>query len=171
MQKKSIDELKEIARLRRIKNSNKSTKEGLITSPLKSEISYAERSYMKHFNDNTNDDTYDHRIRDTISNIRIILSRLGNIVTSNDRMKIKKELYETENKKNFSDKEKEKIYDDLVELVRTLDKNEEYKYHDRDNLDYYGIREIENLFDNDNDDDYYKPILVESYFKNNYKYY
>ena len=50
-------------------------------------------------------------------------------------------------------------------------KNEEYKYHDRDNLDYYGIREIENLFDNDNDDDYYKPILVESYFKNNYKYY
>ena len=50
-------------------------------------------------------------------------------------------------------------------------KNKEYKYHDRDNLDYYGIRDIENLFDNDNDDDYYKPILVESYFKNNYKYY
>ena len=42
-------------------------------------------------------------------------------------MKIKKELYEAENKKNLSDKEKEKIYDDLVELVRTLDKKEEYK--------------------------------------------
>ena len=30
---------------------------------------------------------------------------------------------------------------------------------------------IENIFDNDNDDDYYKPILVEGSFKNNYKYY
>ena len=36
-------------------------------------------------------------------------------------------------------------------------------------LDYYGIRDIENLFSNV--DDYYKPILVESSFKNNYKYY
>ena len=40
-------------------------------------------------------------------------------------------------------------------------------------MDYHGIRDIENLFDNDNDNDndYYKPILVESFFKNNYKYY
>ena len=74
-------------------------------------------------------------------------------------------------KENLSDKEKEKIYDDLVELVNTLNKKETYKYRDRDDLDYYGIRDIENLFDNDNDNDYYKPILVESSFKNNYKYY
>ena len=68
---------------------------------------------------------------------------------------------------------KKKNYDDLVKLVKTLDKKEEYKYHHRDDLDYYGIRDIENLFDNDNVNvnDYYKPILVKSYFKNNYKYY
>ena len=101
----------------------------------------------------------------------MILSRLGNIVTSNDRMKIKKELYEIEKKKNLSDNEKEKIYDRLVELVRTLDKKEKYKYHDRDDLDYHGIRDIENLFDADNNEDYYKPILVKSSFKENYKYY
>ena len=41
----------------------------------------------------------------------MILSRLGNTITSNDRKKIKKELYEIENKKNPSDKEKEKNYD------------------------------------------------------------
>ena len=46
MQKKSIDELKEIARLRRIKNRDKLTKEGLIISLLKSESSDAERNYM-----------------------------------------------------------------------------------------------------------------------------
>ena len=43
-------------------------------------------------NNNTNDDddTYDGQIRDKISDIRAILSRLGNIVTKNDRDKIKK---------------------------------------------------------------------------------
>ena len=51
---------------------------------------------MKHFNNNTNDDdndnnnTYDGKIRDKISDIRMILSRLGNMVTNNDRKKIKK---------------------------------------------------------------------------------
>ena len=38
---------------------------------------------MKHFNNGTSDDTYDNKIKSKI-NIRIILSRLGNIVTKND---------------------------------------------------------------------------------------
>ena len=49
---------------------------------------------MKHFNinnddnnfnndNNTNDDTYDGRIKDKMSDIRIILSRLGNTITKN----------------------------------------------------------------------------------------
>ena len=42
--------------MRRIKNRDKLTKEGLIISLLKSESSNAERNYMKHFNNNTNDD-------------------------------------------------------------------------------------------------------------------
>ena len=85
--------------------------------------------------------------------------------------KIKRELYETEKKKNLSDKEKEENYNHLVELVRTLDKKEEHQYHDRDDLDYYGMRDTENLFSNVDDDYYYKPILVKSYLKNIYKYY
>ena len=84
--------------MRRSKNRGKLKKEGLITSILKSESSNAERNYMKHFNtnvdnnnvdDNANDDdTYDGKIRDKISDIRMILSRLGDIVTKNDREKI-----------------------------------------------------------------------------------
>ena len=68
--RKPIDELKEIARLRRIKNSDKLKKEGLITSLLRSESSNAERNYMKHFNNNNNDnndDTYNDKIREKIS--------------------------------------------------------------------------------------------------------
>ena len=114
LKRKSIGELKEIAKLQRIKNRGKLKKEGLITSILKSEISNAERSYMKHFNTNvdnntnvdTNDDTYDAEMKEKISDIRVILGRLGDIVTKDDRVKIKKELYEIENKKNLSDKEK-----------------------------------------------------------------
>ena len=174
--------------MRRIRNRDKLKKEDLIISLLKSGSSNAERDYMKHFDNNTNDDnnntnddannntkddtnnnTYDSKIRDKISDIRMILSRLGNTVTNNDRKKIKKKLYEIENKKNLSDKEKEKIYDNLVELVNTSNKKEKYKYHDRDDLDYHGIRDIKNLLDNIDDDNYYKPILVKSSFKKNYQ--
>ena len=79
---------------------------------------------MKHFdnNNNTDDDTYDDKIRGKISDIRMLLSRLRNIVTNKDRKKIEKELYETEKKGNLSDKEKEEIYDHLVKLVNTLNK-------------------------------------------------
>ena len=52
----------------------------------------------------------------------MILTRLGNTITNNDKKKIKKELYEIENKKNILGKEKGKNYDNLVELVNTLNK-------------------------------------------------
>ena len=84
----------------------------------------------------------------------MIPGRLGDIVTKNDRKKIWKELYEIE---NLSDQEKEKIDDNLLELVNKLNKKEKYRNNDRDDLDYHGIRDID-------DDDYYKPILVKSSF-------
>ena len=49
---------------------------------------------MKHFNNSTNDE-----IKSKINDIRLMLSRLGNIVTKNDRKKIKKDLYEMEEKR------------------------------------------------------------------------
>ena len=50
-------------------------------------------------------------------------------------------------------------------MVRYLNKKEEYCHHDHDNLDYYGIRDIESLFGDVDVDDYYKPILVKNSFK------
>ena len=168
LQNKSIDELRGIAGLRRIKNYDNLTKEDLIFSLLKSESNPAECNYMEYFNNSTNDE-----IKSKINDIRLILSRLGNIVTKNDRKKIKKELYEIEKKQNLSDNEKEEIYDHLVELVNTFDKKEEYKHSDHDDLDYFGIRELEKLFDDIDivDDNYYKPVIVRSSFKGNYEYY
>ena len=83
LQDKSIDELEETAKLRGIKNYNNLTKEDLIFSLLKWESNPVERNYMKYFNNSTNDE-----IKSKINDIRLILSRLGNIITKNDREKI-----------------------------------------------------------------------------------
>ena len=94
---------------------------------------------MKHFDNNAdnnaNNETYDGKITDKISYIRVILCRFVDIVTTDDRKKIKKERHDIENKENLSDKEKEKIDDNLLELVNKLNKKDKYKYHDRDDLD------------------------------------
>ena len=59
----------------------------------------------------------------------------------------------------------------LEKLVRILNDKEKYGPYDRDDLDYYGIGDIENLFDEVYEEHFYKSILVKSYFKGNYKYY
>ena len=164
LQGKSIDEVKMISTLRRIKNFKKLTKEDLIVTLLKSESNALE-------NNSNNNDNNDKNNNDKITYIKMVLRILGNTITNKDRKKIKKELYEIEKSKNLLDTEKEKSYDNLVKLVRTLDKKEKYQYQDYDDLDYYGIKDIENLFDSIDIDDYYKPILIKSSFKNNYKVY
>ena len=146
--------------MRRIKNYDNFTKEELIISLLKSESNPAEHNYMKYFNNSTSDE-----MKSKINDIRLILSRLENIVTKRYRKEIKKELYEIEKKQNLSDNEKEKIDDHLVKLANTLDKKEEYKHDDHDDLNYFGIRELENLFSYTDNGDYYKPVLVRNYFK------
>ena len=92
--------------MRRIKNSDNLTKEDLIISLLKSESNPVERNYMKYFNNSTSDDTYDDKIKSKINDIRIIL----NIVTNNDRKKIKKELYEMNKKSKTFQIMKKKIF-------------------------------------------------------------
>ena len=158
MQNQSRDELEQIAEMRRIKNYEKMSKEGLIIDLLKSKRSFAEL-----FNNN-----FDH---DRIRGIKKILNELRDILTKEYRKEIKKKLYEVENKKNLSKLEKEEINEYLNELVRILNKKEKYRYHDCDDPDYYGVRDIENLFRKVDKKDYYKPILVKSAFKGNYKKY
>ena len=124
-------------------------KEDLIFSLLKSESSPAECNCIKGFNNNTND-----KIKSKINYIRIILSRLGNIIIKNERKKIKQELYEIEKKQNLSNNKKEKIYDDLVKLADTFVKKKEHNHNSHDDLDYFRIKELENLFGDIDDDDY-----------------
>ena len=64
---------------------------------------------MKHFNNNTNDDTFDDKIRGKISDIRLIVSRLGNIVTNKDRNKVKREIYEIGKRETFQVRKKKRF--------------------------------------------------------------
>ena len=69
------------------------------------------------------------------------------------------------------DNKKEEIDDHLLKLANTLDKNGKHKHSDHDDLDYFGLRELENLFGEINNDNSFKQVLVRSSFKNNYKLY
>ena len=145
------------------------SKEGLIISILNSKHSIAEL-----FNNKINDQT--------INDIRRILNRLKDILPKRYRKETKEKLYEIEHNENLSETEKEENDICLRKLVRVLnDKEKEKKKkrkdkekhcpYDSNDLDYYGVRDTKNLFDEVSEEDYYKPILVKSSFKDHYKYY
>ena len=71
----SIDELQEIARLKRINKIETLRRKKLITAILKSEINVKEHNNNN--NNNNDNDTYDGKIRGKIHNIKMILGRLG----------------------------------------------------------------------------------------------
>ena len=77
MKNQSRDELEQIAKMRRIKNYEEMSKEGLIISPLKSK-----RSIAEFFNNNLDNDN--------ISDIKRILNRLGDVLSTEYRKEIKK---------------------------------------------------------------------------------
>ena len=56
----------------------------------------------------------------------------------------------------------------IRKIVRFLNNKEEFSLYDHDDIDYYGIRDIENLFDV-SEENYYKPMFVKSSHKDNYK--
>ena len=108
MRSQSRDELEQIAKMR-IKNYDEMSKEELIIYLLKSKQTIAEL-----FNNNLDDGE--------ISDIKRIVNRLRDILLQKYRKKIKKKLYEIENKENLSKAEKEKNDEYLRKLVRILNK-------------------------------------------------
>ena len=136
------------------------TKEELIISLLKSK-----QSIDEFLNNNNNNNLYDNKVTD----IRRILNRLRDILPRKYRKEIKEKFYEIEQNENLSEKEENDEY--LRKIVRILNDKERYSLYDRGDLDCYGIRDTENLFDEASEEDYYKPILIKSSFKGNYNYY
>ena len=106
------------------------SKEELMISLLKSKQSIAE---LFDNNNNLHDDK--------ISDIKRILNRLRDILPKKYRKEIKKKLYKIGNKKNLSEAEKEENDEYLRKLVRILNDKEKHSPYDRDDLNYYGIKD------------------------------
>ena len=163
----SRDELQQITKIRRIENYKEMLKEELIISILKSKQSIAEFFNNNNNNNNKDNDIYNNKISD----VRRILNRLRDMLPRKYRKEIKEKLYKIEHNENLSEGEKEENDEYLRKLVKIFNNKEKYSPYDRHDLHYYGIRDIENLFDEASEEDYYKPILVKNSFKRNYKYY
>ena len=133
----SVDDLKKIAILRRIKDYDILSKESLIYPLLRSEKNLFEDNYMKRINHTTDDE-----IKAKINAIRVAVTKLGNIVTKEERNIIRKELHKIESKKRLTKAQKERIRAYLIELANILDKKEIHKYADHDDLHYFRIRDI-----------------------------
>ena len=80
---------------------------------------------------------------------------------------IRRNLYEIKSKKNLFGVRMKEVEKNLDELERKLFKTK--KYYDYDDAGYKVKKNIKGLFDSSTDEDYYKPIIVNSAFSNNYK--
>ena len=76
---------------------------------------------------------------------------------------LKKNLYNIEKQKKISSKKTSKYLDELDKRILKLD-----KYHDHDDYEYKGIKDIESLFKMSIDKDYYKLKLSKSDYNKNY---
>ena len=139
----SLNELKQITKMRRIKGYNNMSKERLLSVLDESE---------------SIDNVKIRKIKEDFNKLRYwFLKR--------KIKEIRKNSNEIENK-NLSESKTKEIEKNLFELEESLSRLK--KYHDYDDAEYKGIRDVGNLFNQSTDEDYYKPIKTKSAFNGNY---
>ena len=101
--------------------------------------------------------------KERIDNIREDLKDLSYKLSKSELKEIKTSLYNIEKRKKISSKRTNKYLDDLDKKIFQLE-----KYHDHDDHEYKGIKDIKDLFKPSVDKDYYKPVLVKSGHNKNF---
>ena len=101
-----------------------------------------------------------------IDDIREELKNPKYNISKSESKDIKRNLYNIEKQRKISLKKTSKYLDELDKRILRLD-----KYHDYDDFEYKGIKDIENLFEISIDKDYYKPKLNKSGYNKNYAQY
>ena len=104
-----------------------------------------------------------HKNKERIYSIREDFKNLSYKLSKNELKDIKSTFYTIEKTKKISTKKTSKYLDKLDKRILELD-----KYKDYDDFEYKGIKDIENLFTTTIDEDYYKPKLVNSGYRNKY---
>ena len=101
-----------------------------------------------------------------IDDIREELNNPKYNILKTESKDIKRNLYNIEKQRKIGLKKTSKYLDELDKRILRLD-----KYHDYDDFEYKGIKDIENLFKISIDKDYYKPKLNKSGYNKNYALY
>ena len=104
-----------------------------------------------------------------IKKIREDFNKLRDIFLKPKIKEIRRNPYEIENKKDLSKSKIKEIEHSVIELEKNLLKLN--TYHDYDDIEYKGIRDVENLFVKFDEDYYYEPIKTKSCFNGNYNKY
>ena len=154
MLKLSRKELKVIAKIRGIKGY-KSMYEDRLLSALKASESLKESEKPK---------IYFSKAR--IEKITKEFNESRHKFSKSKINEIRRNLYEIENEKNLFTSKIKEIERNPTELEENLSKTK--KYCDYDDTEYKGITDVKDLFDLSIDEDYYKPIIVNGAFNNNY---
>ena len=128
----------------------------------------SQKRHIEDYKNKSNDSLYkifkkQSKNKERIDNIREELkNRLYNI-SKKESKDIKSTLYTIEKTKKISAKKTSKYLNKLDKRIQELDKYKDYDY-----FEYKGIKDIEDLFTITIDEDYYKPKLVNSGYKNKY---
>ena len=146
--------------MRRIKGYKSMSKERLLSALDESECNSIESSRSRNNFNNAR-----------IKKIREDFNKLRDRFLKPKIKEIRRNLYEIENKKNLSKSKIKEIEQNLIELEESLFKLN--KYYDYDDIEYKGIRDVENVFNivafnRSTDEDYYKPIKTNNAFNGNY---
>ena len=124
----SLNELKQIAKIRRIKGYKSMSKEMLLSALDESESAGSGNNFNNA----------------RIKKIREDFNKLRDRFLKPKIKEIRRNLYEIENKKNLSKSKIKEIEQNLIESEESLFKLN--KYYDYDDIKYKEIRDVENLF-------------------------
>ena len=101
--------------------------------------------------------------KERTDNIREDLNDLSYKLSKSELKETKTNLYNIEKRKKIYSKKTNKYLDELNKKIFKLD-----EYHDHDDYEYKGIKNIKDLFRLSIDKDHYKPVLVKSGYNKNY---
>ena len=101
--------------------------------------------------------------KERIDNIKDELKNPAYNISKSESKDIKRTLYNIAKRNVVGSKKTNKYLDELDKKILKLD-----KYHDDDDYEYKGIKDIKDLFKLSIDKDHYKPVLVKSGYNNNY---
>ena len=118
---------------------------------------------MQPIKENKNKQKIESKNKKRIDVIKEELKDLSYKLSRSELKEIKKNLYNTEKRKQFESKKTNKYLDELDKKILKLD-----KYHYYNDYECRGIKNIQNLFKLSIYKDHYKPILVKSGYNNNY---